>query len=114
MLPHSFRISYLNGIILMHHVLHCEDAENDADRTVEELIAQLDESEGFISKSILESALYCCNLESERGKFWHPLGHNFDRFIKSILIGGGLHYDKYYNTVYEVRDGAKSPKQKEA
>lgn len=102
----NLKATPLQVVVLLHHVVHCEDAENDADRTVAEIIQELDSSNGHLSKGLLESALYCCNLENERGKFWHPLGHNFDRFLTG-LINKTMHFDKYYNVIYEKRHGTQ-------
>lgn len=107
MVPSHFKVSPLQAVVLLHHVTHSAEASNDADRTVGEIIVEIDESGGMLSKGLLESALYCCNMEAEDGKFWHPLGHNFDRFISGMLINKHLHFDKYYNVIYEVKHGAK-------
>lgn len=103
----KFKVRPLEAVVLMHHIVHCKDAENDADRTVKELITELDTSRGWLSKGLLESALYCCNMENERGKFWHPLGKSFDRFLHGI-IPPDLHFDRYYNVIYELRSEKKS------
>lgn len=107
MVPHAFRIGPLQAVVLMWHLTNSEDAENDADKTVPELVRELDESGGFVPKGLLESALYCCNMEYERGKFWHPLDMPFDRFINGILISQTLHFDKYRNVIYEERKGGQ-------
>lgn len=107
MIPYTYKISPLQAVVLLHHLVNSDDAENDADRTVGEMVAELDGNNGFLSKAVLESALYCCNMEDERGRFWHPLNHNFDRFTAGI-IPKSLHFDKYYNVIYEVKkDGQK-------
>lgn len=89
--------------MLIHHVMHCEDAENDADRTVEELATEIDEFDGYLSKAVLESALYCCNMENERKKFWHPLGQRFERFLEDV-IPRGKHFDRYRNVIYDKKE----------
>lgn len=100
-----YPVSPLEALVLIHHVVHCEDAENDADRTVQELVQEIDHYDGYISKGVLESALYCCNLENERGHFWHPLKYPFDSFLRKV-IPGGQHFDKYYNCLYEIKEEA--------
>lgn len=107
MVPHDFRIGPLQAVVLMWHLTNSEDAENDADNTVGELVRALDDSGGFVPKGLLESALYCCNMEDERKKFWHPLGMPFDRFVNGILISQSLHFDKYHNVIYEDRNRGK-------
>jgi hypothetical protein len=111
MAPRSFRypISPLQAVVLIHNVLHCPDAENDADRTVEELVGEIDTFKGSVSKGVLEAALYACNMNDENDrmdkndkdkvpgvKFWHPNDHDFDRFLRDV-IPHGQRFHKYYN-----------------
>lgn len=93
----KYAISPLEALVLIHHVVHSEDAENDADKTVEEIITEIDAFDGFLSKAVLESALYCCNMEDERNKFWHPQKLSFDRFVKEVLP-----HDKYFHKYHCV------------
>lgn len=103
-----YPIRPLEAIVLIHHVLHCPDAENDAEKTVIELTMELDAWDGYVSKAVLESALYCCNIENEKRKFWHPLKQKFDGFVDELLPVG-KHFDRYYNCIYDkkkdVQDG---------
>lgn len=89
--------------VLAYNVMICTDAENDADRTVDELLAALDDNRGWIPRVVLESALYCCNINDEDGKFWHPQVATFPGFIKKVL-GTKYHFDRYYNRIIE-KDG---------
>lgn len=95
---HYYWVSPSDMVVLMHHVLYSEDAENDADRMVEELAMHLDHYKGYVGKGVFESALYCCNMENERGNFWHPLGMKFDAFLERV-IPLGQRFDKYYNVI---------------
>jgi hypothetical protein len=104
MIPRTFKVRPSEVVVLIHHVMTSEDAENDADRTVDEIIAEIDSFQGWISKGVLESALYCCNMEHERGNFWHPQAQSFDRFLKQV-IPRDLHFDRYYNVIREAKDG---------
>lgn len=97
-----FKIRPSIGVVLMYHVLNSDDAEHDADRTVREIIDELDHHRGTVSKSLLESALYCCNMEDEKGKFWHPLGQSFTNFV-SELLPHDLHFDRYFHQIYEKK-----------
>jgi hypothetical protein len=93
-----YSISALETVVLMENVVKCEDANNDADRTVEELISEIDAFDGYVSKTILEAALYCCNIQSEDKKFWHPHGWSFDQFVHELLPK--YHeFNKYYNWI---------------
>lgn len=58
----------------------------DADRTYDEVIDAFTRG-GTVSvkQEVLESALWACNLLDERGKFFHPSGKSFDRFLKLLL-----------------------------
>lgn len=109
MIIHRLRVSPLQAVVLLHHVIHCPDASNDADRTVKEIVREIDEYPGHLPKGLLESALYCCNMEDERENFWHPLGQSFDRFVQGIFgTNKQLAFDKYYNVIYEKKnDGPK-------
>ncbi len=107
MVGRSFRypVSPLSALILIHHVVNSEDAENDADRTVEEIVSEIDTFKGYLSKGVLESALYCCNLEDENKQFWHPWKRPFDMFVKELLPHGQT-FNKYYNVICEeIKDG---------
>lgn len=88
--------------MLLHNVLNCEDAENDADRTVAEIVADIDSFDGYISKAVLESSLYCCNMQLEKRKFWHPMKWDFDRFLRELLPKDKM-YNKYYNVIVEKK-----------
>ncbi len=93
-----YKVSPVDALILVYHVTHCEDAENDADRTIEELINHLD-TFGYIGKGVLESALYCCNMENERRKFWHPQKRTFDSFLDRMLPNDQK-FNKEYNFIF--------------
>lgn len=101
-----FKVRPSVGVVLMHHILHSDDADNDADRTVREMIDEMDASRGTISKALLESALYCCNMEEEKGRFWHPLDWSFQKFLNDLLPYD-LHFDRYYNQIYEKKKTTK-------
>ncbi len=111
MATRSFRypVSPLEAIVLLHHVMYSEDAENDADRTVEELISEIDAFDGYLSKGVLESGLYCCNIEDEKKKFWHPWEWSLDRFVKELLPRGQK-FNKYYNVICEENEDGSDDK----
>ncbi len=89
--------------MLIHHVTHSEDAENDADRTVGEIITEIDAFDGYLSKGVLESALYCCNIENEKKQFWHPLNWSFEKFLRDI-IPKKQKFNSYYNVILEEKE----------
>lgn len=94
----KYPISPLEAVIIIHHVLTSDDAENDADRTVEELVSEIDDFDGYISKAVLEAGLYCCNMEAEKDNFWHPFDYSFEKFIKDLLPRD-QQFDRYYNYI---------------
>jgi hypothetical protein len=99
----KFPISPLKAIVLMRNTVECPEAENDAERTVEELMKEIDRLDGYVSMSVLEAALYNCNMNHEDKKFWHPWGWTFDKFIDDLLPADQV-FDKDYNRI-EDRDG---------
>jgi hypothetical protein len=101
--PNTFKVGHLDALVLLHHIVRCEDASNDAERTVHDLIMAFESYKGWLPKAVLESALYCCNMEDERGNFWHPLGKQFDGWVRTV-VPWDLHFDKYYNVIYEKKD----------
>ena len=110
MLPARFRVDPLTVVVLLHHVVNCDDAENDADRTVPELAMEINTFHGTLSRSCFESALYCCNMEDELGRFWHPWRWSFDKFVRHALGTEDFHFDKYYNNIYEKKKKKEVPK----
>lgn len=102
MIPYRYKLTPLQAVVLMWHVTQSEDASNDADRTVEEIVRELDSYNGSISKGLLESALYCCNMEAEKGKFWHPLKQPFKTFVQTLLPAD-LRFDYYYNVIIQKK-----------
>ncbi len=112
-IPPRFRVSPLTCVVLLHHVTKCDDADNDADRTVHEITTQIDQFQTSIPRALLESALYCCNMENERGQFWHPYGWSFDKFVNETIRDRDLHYDKYYNLIYEKKRKKEATKRTE-
>lgn len=94
----KFRVGHLNTVVLIQNVLSCADADCDADRTVQEIVLGLDQHRGFLARSLLESGLYCCNLNNEAGQFVHPLGRNFTQFLNDTLASD-LEFDRFYNII---------------
>ncbi len=97
----KFKVTPFQGLVLLQNALTCGDASNDADRTADELIQELNKVHHNMNQHILESALYCCNMNAEDSKFLHPHGTDLDKFLNR-LIPPGYKYDKGYNLI--VRD----------
>jgi hypothetical protein len=104
--PYKLPVSPFQAVVLLYNVAICKEAANDADRTVQEIMEEINENNGYLPKGLLESGLYCCNMNEEDKKFWHPYGHDFDRFVKGVLIPKKFRFDKVYNSIHEVKDGA--------
>jgi hypothetical protein len=86
--------------VMLEHVRRGATDDNvgfeDANRTLEAMLAQLDKKI-LLDPSIIESALWSCNMFAERGKFRHPEGRTIDEFIKDVL--GGEKFDKTYHLI---------------
>jgi hypothetical protein len=94
----KFTVSIRQLCVLMHNLLTCKDADNDADNTKAELIQAIN-STVRLDKSLLESLLYCCNMNHEDGEFWHPEGRDFDTFLKYLFLAPDIKFDKDYNQI---------------
>lgn len=69
-----------------------EDANNTVDMVMNKLNNQFE-----IDPSLVESALWACNLLDETKKFWHPTGVPFEVWVKRALP---FHtFNKVYNTI---------------
>lgn len=101
------RISRLDSVVLLLNVWVCEDHDNHADLTFEELVKAISKG-GLMDEALLESCLYCCNMndENEYIGFHHP----FDKELKQWLprlIGADYEFDYTYNRIIpkEYDDG---------
>lgn len=95
-----YAISPLEALVLLRNVEACPDANCDADRTVEELCSEIDTFDGYLTRSVLESALFACNMQHEDKVFWHPNKWSFDRFVTELLPLD-QQFDFYRNTIGE-------------
>lgn len=118
----SFRypVSPLEAVVLIRNIYDCPDAENDADRTVAELVREIDDGDGYLSGPVMEAALYCSNLNEENSRkvntdpekvkgvsFWHPHEWDFNRFVKNLLPVGKV-FNRYYNQI-RVKEEKNGP-----
>lgn len=93
-----YPVSPLEAVVLIYNTLHCEEAENDADRTVLELVREIDAFDGGLSKSVLEAGLYNCNMNNEDKKFWHPYNWPFNKFVEELLPSKQV-LDRYHGLI---------------
>lgn len=99
-----FNITLLDACVLIHNV--AEGAKNkdvgfeDADRTLEQMLRALRANRVFtVKQDVLESALWSCNLMSQRRKFWTPDGREFREFTREVIGDPRLKFDDYYNII---------------
>jgi hypothetical protein len=99
------RVSLMELVTLIQNVIvgaqTTEVGFEDARETVESLTRKLN---GFtmIETSVLESALWSCNLLNENQKFWDTKGRDFDSFLKDLL-GNARRFDKTYNLIKDLK-----------
>jgi hypothetical protein len=92
------RVRLLDLVTLLHNVyVGSEDIEvgfEDAQETLASLTLRLNKPV-MLDPSLLESALWSCNLLDEKGKFWDAKGRPFDQFLKELLPHD--RFNKQYN-----------------
>lgn len=94
----SYPLKALTRVVMIYNVLTCDDASNDTDATVRELVRRLEHGEEKVSKKTVEAALYCCNMNDEDKKFWHPFKRPFRAFVGDVSDGDWW-FDEYYNLI---------------
>jgi len=97
------RLGPLDLVVVLYNIATCQDADCDAVRTQKELLKIIELNNGGFSKTQLESALYCCNINDEDEIFWHPYGKSFDKFLVGA-IPRGHRFDKYYNLIEKKKE----------
>ena len=70
----------------------------DTRETIETITRKLNKKRVWIDPSVLESALWSCNLMNENEGFWDARGLSFDEFVKQILEPGEK-FHRVYNTI---------------
>lgn len=93
-----YPISPIEALVLLRNILDCPHSSNDTDRTVWELCQEIDAFDGYLGRAVLESALYCCNIQDEDSRFWHPSGWGFEKFVINLLPPD-QQFDRYYNII---------------
>lgn len=94
-------VRLLDIVTLLHNVhagsRHKEVGFEDALETLDSLTKKLSRKKFLIDPSILESALWSCNLMDENKEFWDAQGRTFDEFLKALL--GSDKFDKFFNMI---------------
>lgn len=97
-------LSLLDIAVLLWHLYASSRDEtigyNDANVSMIAILKALNpRRKKLLSIRTLESALYCCNILDEQGRFWHPKGGSFDDFVKRIMVENAdeRSFNKTYN-----------------
>jgi len=103
----NYRISVLQAVVLLYHVTkganHPKVGFEDADRTLTEMIRALNRTSIKVNRSVLESALWSCNLMDENDEFWHPTNKPFRRFVTNLLWDYRSEFDEFYNFIKDKK-----------
>jgi hypothetical protein len=87
----------MDVMVMLYH-LHKHAKKHghlDAERTLAVTTRALNAMHA-LEASLVESALYCCNMLNEDDDFLHPMGLSFDEFVNKVLKG------KTFNRVYNM------------
>jgi len=94
------------AVLLLHVHLAAKEPDigyEDANHTLQFLTSRINKVT-HVPREFLESALWSCNLMSEKGKFWHPRkGEDFSRFVKRLLPKS-IEFDMFYNYMKEKKE----------
>jgi hypothetical protein len=74
----------------------------DSMETLESITKKLSVKKLYIDPSVLESALWSCNLMDECDAFWDPKGRSFEQFLKEVL--GRDSFDRFFNVIERKED----------
>lgn len=106
----TYHLTPLDYVVLLGNIVNCEEANYGVERTKTELITALNTSNWKgLREGLFEEALYCCNMNNERGEFYHPLNLNFKIFL-SRVIPIEKEFDMFWNLIKDVRSGKKEKK----
>jgi hypothetical protein len=93
------------AVMLFHIYEAARDPElgfTDAERRLRSLANDMTRRPARLKQSIVESALYFCNMRAEQGKFWHPLDKNIDEFLSDVVktTNKPYRFDKDYHLFF--------------
>jgi uncharacterized protein (DUF885 family) len=69
----------------------------DADRTLDQLVAQMGRFKVDIKQDLVESCLWSANMLAEEKKFWHPQGRSFKSFLDDIIVDSRYRFEPFDN-----------------
>lgn len=100
----KYNLTLLDIMVLLYHVQRGAETSavgfEDCERTLEELTAVLTANFARIplKESVVESALWSCNLMYEHGEFWSPEGC-FKNWLTRFCEEHGVDFDMFFNTL---------------
>jgi hypothetical protein len=93
-------VRLVDVMTLVHNVMAGAMDESvgfeDAGRTINDVLRRLNRNI-LMDPSVLESALWSCNLMNEKGQFWDSRGRSFDELLLAVLKGDP--FNKTYNLI---------------
>lgn len=92
------------AILLNNVFMAASDPEigfEDANETLDSLVRKMNH-EIQMDLSLLEAALWSCNMLKEKDKFWHPRGLTFRQFVKELFPNE--RFSEIYHMLEEGRD----------
>ncbi len=82
-------------VLLLHYIWHQGKHGNmDAVRSYKEIKRRYNRKR-WLRLNDVEALLYCANILSEEGEFWHPDGISFEEWVKQSL--GRADLDRVYS-----------------
>lgn len=100
------KLSLMDIVTLLHNVHEgartADVGFEDAMESLGSLTQKLDKQKVWVDPSVLESALWSCNLMNDKKRFWDTRGRSFDDFVKRVLEGGS--FDKFFNLTEREED----------
>lgn len=99
----SRKLAPLDVVVLLLNVIKGAQKSSvgfeDADRTYKQMLEQLGRpgTKILVNESLIESALWSCNLLDEQGEFEHPSGTKFGPWLRKLLKPDG--FDRLRNYI---------------
>jgi hypothetical protein len=99
-----FNINLLDACILIFHVSKAAKDKDvgfeDAERTLDQMLRALRANRVFtVKQDVLESALWSCNLLSQKREFHSLDGREFRAFVRDLIDDKTLRFDEFYNVI---------------
>lgn len=99
-------VKLLDVVTLLYNIhvgaSHDRVGFEDCLETLESITKKLSSKKLFIDPSVLESALWSCNMMDECEEFWDARDRSFDEFVLQLL--GKDSFDRFFNTIERKED----------